>query len=87
MNRRMTSELDNYITGHYGEDQFRHLGKGVNRKKLCTKEVVGPLYIDGGVMDEIRVYCEAEKRTIEKQIQKILSDWVDINRVPKRKFF
>lgn len=26
MDRRLARELDNYITGHYGEDQFKGMG-------------------------------------------------------------
>jgi len=33
MDQRMRNDLDNYITGHYGEDQFRQPRKRVVRRK------------------------------------------------------
>jgi hypothetical protein len=33
MDQRMRNDLDNYITGHYGEDQFRQPRKKVERRK------------------------------------------------------
>jgi hypothetical protein len=33
MDQHMRNDLDNYITGHYGEDQFRQPRKKVERRK------------------------------------------------------
>ena len=35
--RSMDRDLDNFITGHYGEDQFRTRQKRKKHKKLQTK--------------------------------------------------
>lgn len=34
---RMSQQLDNYITGHYGEDQFktRRTGKRSKKREIC----------------------------------------------------
>lgn len=54
------------------------------KTKRADTEVVGPLRIERAVMDKIRKYCEAEERTIQQQIRKILRDWADVNGIAKK---
>lgn len=40
MDQRMRNDLDNYITGHYGEDQFRQPRKKAERRSTSGNKRV-----------------------------------------------
>lgn len=63
MDKRLSRDLDNYITGHYGEDQFKP-----DAKRPTTKDILSLLYMTKNSLNNGRIVdaIEALKAAIEK---------------------